>query len=305
VSSVLYDLPGPKARARYRIGGMLTILLVAGAIAFIGYSFWSTGQFTAQKWAQFQYTEVQLSIVRGLVNTLQAAGMAGLLALVFGAVLSAGRLSDHALWRVPATTITELFRAIPLLILIFFFYFGPLSLGLHVPGFWALVLGLTLYNGSVLAEILRAGVNSVPRGQSEAAYAIGLRKTQVMNSILLPQAIRAMLPAIVSQLVVLLKDTALGFIIAYPELLYVGKEIGSKLAFDLPYVPAYLVVAAIYIALCSGLSMLAYWVQRRTSRSKKLVHARHLYLPGITDPSMAAANMVQSSMGSESRGGAL
>jgi glutamate transport system permease protein len=139
----------------------------------------------------------------------------------------------------------------------------PLQFGWSIATLWALVVGLTLYNGSVLAEILRAGINAVPRGQSEAAYGLGLRKHQVMRLILLPQAFRAMLPALVSQLVVLLKDTALGFIIAYPELLFVGKQIGGRLAFGLPYVPAYLVVAAIYISICGALSMLAWWLRRR------------------------------------------
>ncbi len=131
----------------------------------------------------------------------------------------------------------ELFRAIPLLVLIFFAYYVPLQYGFPFDKMWALIIGLVLYNGSVLAEIFRAGIQAVPFGQSEAGFAIGLRKTSVMRLILLPQAVRAMLPAIVSQLVVLLKDTALGFIINYPELLFVGKQIGGRLTFGLPYVP--------------------------------------------------------------------
>ncbi|MDI5941547.1 amino acid ABC transporter permease, partial [Micromonospora sp. DH15] len=153
-----------------------------------------------------------------------------------------------------------------LLILIFFGYYVPLQYGWSIDKLWALVIGLMLYNGSVLAEIFRAGINAVPYGQTEGAYAIGLRKNQVLRLILLPQAFRSMLPAIVSQLVVLLKDTALGFIITYPELLFVGKQIGGRLAFGLPYVPTYLIVAAIYIAICGLLSIFAWWLQRRLGR---------------------------------------
>ena len=126
-------------------------------------------------------------------------------------MFAAGRLSDHRWVSGPATAVVEFFRAVPLLILIFILYFGvSRGLGVNISAFTALVLGLTLYNGSVLAEIFRAGVASLPRGQSEAAYALGMRKTQVMTNVLLPQALRAMLPTIVSQLVVVLKDTRAG-----------------------------------------------------------------------------------------------
>ena len=265
-SSVLYDLPGPRGRRRNLIIGVLASLAIVGLIAWVIYRFNATGQFEYRRWAQFEYQAVQTELVNGLLSTLKAAGIATVLALLFGAVFAAGRLSDHRILRVPSTAVVELFRAIPLLILIFFGYYVPLQYGWSISNLWALVVGLTLYNGSVLAEIFRAGVNAVPRGQTEAAYAIGLRKGQVLRMILLPQAIRSMLPAIVSQIVVLLKDTALGFIITYPELLTVGKTIGGRLAFGFPYVPAYLVVAAIYIAICGLLSVFAWWLQRRLTR---------------------------------------
>jgi len=261
--SLLYDLPGPRARARHRAAGVIGAAGLAALVGYVGYRFWTTGQFDALRWRQFEYQAVQWELLHGLAATLKAAGLGAAFALPLGALLAAARLSEHRVLRAPAVAVVELFRAIPLLILIFFGYYVPLQYGLALDKLWALVIGLAVYNGSVLAEIFRAGILAVPRGQSEAAYALGLRKSQVMTSVLLPQAVRAMLPAIVSQLVVLLKDTALGFIITYPELLFVGKQIGGRLAFDLPYVPAYLVVAAIYIAMCSALSWLTFWLQRR------------------------------------------
>ena len=141
-------------------------------------------------------------------------------------VFGLARLSDHKWIRTPAGAVVEIFRSIPLLLLIFFiFYLLPSLLGGGDYTLIALVAGLTLYNGSVLAEIVRAGIRSVPQGQSEAAYAIGLRKGGVMRLVLLPQAVTAMMPAIVSQFVVLLKDTALGYIIAYVDLLNMGFKI--------------------------------------------------------------------------------
>ena len=269
VTNVLYDVPGPRARLRNRLISLVATLALLGLLFYVYRRLESTGQFEPVKWLQFRLPSVQRDLLRGLRATLNAAGLAAVLALAFGAVFAAARLSDHRILRWPAAVVVELFRAIPLLILIFFWYYVPLQYGNPLPTLWALVLGLTLYNGSVLAEIFRAGMLAVARGQSEAAYAIGMRKSQVTLFILLPQAVRSMLPTIVSQLVVLLKDTALGFIITYPELLSVGKQIGGKLIFGLPYLPAYVVIAAIYITICGMLSVAANWLERRTRRSHK------------------------------------
>lgn len=268
-ATVLYDVTGPRARRRNAALGILSLIGIAALIAYVIYRFDQTGQFEQRRWEQFKFEAVQRELLAGLWATLKAAGIATVLALAFGAVFAAARLSDRWILRAPATLVVELFRAIPLLILIFFGYYVPLQYGWSLDTLWALVIGLTLYNGSVLAEIFRAGINAVPRGQSEAAYAVGLRKHQVMRLILLPQAVRAMLPAIVSQLVVLLKDTALGFIITYPELLFIGKQIGGRIPFGLPYIPTYLIIAAIYIAICGLLSVFAVWLQRRLSRMPK------------------------------------
>ncbi|MET7398345.1 amino acid ABC transporter permease [Dactylosporangium sp. NPDC005572] len=288
MTNVLYDLPGPKARVRYRIIGVVSALAIVALLVYIVWRFNETGQFDSVKWQQFQYTAIQEQLLDGYLTTLRAAGAAAVLALLFGALFATGRLSDHAWFRAPSTFVVELFRAIPLLILIFFAYYGPLQLGFKIEPFWPLVLGLTLYNGSVLAEIFRAGIEAVARGQSEAAYALGMRKTQVMTLILLPQAVRSMLPAIVSQIVVLLKDTALGFIITVPELLFVGKQIGGRLAFGLPYVPSYLVVAAIYIATCGLLSWFAWWLQRRLNRGGRRMKTTARPVPVTAETGSAA-----------------
>ncbi|GAA1575916.1 amino acid ABC transporter permease [Kribbella sancticallisti] len=270
MSAVLYDVPGPRARVRNRLANIIVVVAVLAAVGWVLYRLNVSGQFEGRRWAQFQYTAIQEQLLEGLLNTLKAAGLAAVFALVFGAVFAAGRISDHKILRVPATAVVELFRAIPLLILMFFFYYGSLQFQLGLSPMWAVVLGLTLYNGSVLAEIFRAGISAVPKGQREAAYATGLRKNQVVRLILLPQAVRAMLPAIVSQLVVLLKDTALGFIITYNELLYVAKQMGGRLEFGFPYIPTYIVVAVIYIGLCSLLSVLARYLESRSRRSRKI-----------------------------------
>jgi glutamate transport system permease protein len=270
MSAVLYDVPGPRAKARNRILNAIVIVALLAVVGWVIYRLNESGQFAERRWIQFTYESIQQELLSGLLNTLKAAGLAALLALIFGAVFAAARISDHWWFRAPATGVVELFRAIPLLILMFFFYYGNLQFDLGLSPFWAVVFGLTLYNGSVLAEIFRAGIAAVPKGQREAAYATGLRKNQVVRLILLPQAITSMLPAIVSQLVVLLKDTALGFIITYAELLYVAKQMGGRLQYGFPYIPTYIVVAIIYIGLCSLLSVLARYLEGRSRRQRKV-----------------------------------
>ncbi|MEU4196013.1 amino acid ABC transporter permease [Kribbella sp. NPDC026611] len=287
MSTMLYDVPGPRAKVRNRILNVVVVLLVLGAIAWVVYRLNATGQFESRRWVQFQYSSIQSQLLHGLLNTLRAAGLAAVLAVLFGAVFAAARISDHAWVRAPAVLVVELFRAIPLLILMFFFYYGSLQFHLGLTPFWAVVFGLTLYNGSVLAEIFRAGIAAVPKGQREASYALGLRKNQVVRLVLLPQAISAMLPAIVSQLVVLLKDTALGFIITYGELLYVGKQMGGRLQYGFPYIPTYIVIAVIYIGLCSLLSILARYLEGRSRRRRKITGAPPP-LPLTTDPGQGA-----------------
>jgi glutamate transport system permease protein len=268
MTSVLYDVPGPRAILRNRVVAVVTVLVVLGALAFIGYRFWVTGQFDASKWYVFSFTRVWEQILAALGNTLAAFGLAAVLSLVLGFVLAIGRLSDHAWVRVPVTVLTEFFRAVPVLVFMMLLYYGLPVLGVKMEPYWAVVLALMVYNGSVLAEVLRAGIESLPRGQKEAGYAIGLRKSGVMRLILLPQAVRAMLPVIVAQLVVTMKDTALGFIITYPELLYYAKLLSSQQG--RPILQSALVIGGIYIAMCLILSGIAKWVEVRTRRSVKV-----------------------------------
>ncbi|EHK89112.1 amino acid ABC transporter permease [Saccharomonospora azurea] len=265
MSAVLFDVPGPKARVRHRGYAVLGVAAVLGLIGYVVYKFADAGQFDAGIWEWILYEQIQLELVDALLNTLRAFAASAVLALAFGAIFAAARLSDHAVLRVPATIVVEFFRAVPLVVMIFFFHYG---LALGAP-FYSVVLGLTLYNGSVLAEVFRAGILSLPKGQSEAAYAIGLRKTQVTRLVLLPQALRAMMPAVISQLVVLLKDTALGFLITYEELLRYARYLGGIIEFDRPLIPITIVVGAMYILMCLALTGVAKWLESRNRRSKK------------------------------------
>ncbi|WP_035846111.1 amino acid ABC transporter permease [Kitasatospora azatica] len=263
-ASVLYEVPGPRTRARYRLFGALSLVAIAGLLWYVYDQLASNGQFDAAMWSPFEYTAVQQRILDGVRDTLTAFGLAAGFSLLLGTLLATGRLSDHKPLRWAAGSVIEFFRAMPLLIMIFALYQAVFS---DQP-LYALVLGLTLYNGAVQAEIIRSGIEAVPRGQREAAYALGLRKSQVMMTILVPQAVRSMLPAMIGQLVVTLKDTSLGFLITYTELLYIGKLIANTTStpHGYPYIPVVLVIAPIYILLCLALTALARWIESRGRR---------------------------------------
>ncbi|MBY6410999.1 amino acid ABC transporter permease [Rhodococcus sp. BP-252] len=268
--AVLYDVPGPKARIRYRILSGVVLVVSLGIAYLIYRALDAKGQLTSDKWDPFlESTTWTTYLLPGLQGTLVAAALSIVFALILGAVLGIGRLSDHRSVRVVSGVIVELFRAVPVLILMIFLYAVYAEYEVFKVKYLALaavVTGLTLYNGSVIAEIVRAGVNSLPKGQTEAASALGMRKGQVMRIVLLPQAITAMLPAIISQMVVALKDSALGYLIGYVEVVRAGQQVG---AFYGNYLPALIIVAIIMIIVNSLLTKLATVVERRMRQKKR------------------------------------
>jgi glutamate transport system permease protein len=263
--AVLYDVAGPRSRRRILVGSVVGLLVIAVILGLAVARLAAKGAFEADLWQVLTQNDVQRLLGRGLAATLRAALLAMALSSLVGALLAVGRLSRRRWLAGLAGGWVELFRGLPLLLMILFVFLGLPALGVTVSTFWALVAGLTLYNSAVLGEIFRAGVLSLPRGQTEAAYAIGLRQGQTLRIILLPQAIRRMLPALVSQLVTLLKDTSLGFVIGYTELLRNGRTgvefLGGKYS-----IPIYTAIAVIYIVVNGSLSLLASWLDRRTRR---------------------------------------
>lgn len=259
--TVLYDVPGPKTRRRHLLWGAVGGLVVLAALGWIIYKLNASEQFEKEKWEPFTKEGIwEHTFIPGIVTTLKTAAVSIVLAVVFGAILCAGRLSDHRIVRMPMVVVIEFFRAVPVVLMLLFLL---IAFGDHIGDMWLVVIGLTLYNGAVLSETFRAGIASVPRGQSEAAYSLGLRKGQVMSLVLIPQAVRAMLPAIISQCVVTLKDTSLGYIISYQELVHRSKGLWE---FYNNTIPTAIVLATMYIIMNSLLSMLATWLESRQRR---------------------------------------
>lgn len=267
MSQVLFDIPGPRARRRYLTYSALFSVVILGLAALVVKKLVETGSLTPQVFNDtFQNDNVRF-LLEGFGATLEAAVIAIVTSIIFGALLAAGRLSDHRVIRWPSTLVVQLFRAIPVVMMILVVYYtAKQTVGI----LGSLVVGLTLYNGSVLAEVFRAGVNAVQKGQSEAAYALGMRKTQVMTLILMPQAVRFMLPAIVSQCVIVLKDTSLGYVIVYFEVLRKSKIVAQYV--DNGAILVYATVALVFIIINYGLSKLATYLERKLSqRGEKAV----------------------------------
>ncbi|MEU6610540.1 amino acid ABC transporter permease [Streptomyces shenzhenensis] len=273
MSSVLYDAQGPRAKRR---NVLYTAVFTVAAVAVLWWVFSTLAdkdQLAWEKWKPFLGgTEAYTAYIwPGLENTLKAAALSMIIALPLGAVLGIARLSDHAWVRVPASVVVEFFRAIPVLVLMIFgmaWYSEYTDISSDSRPLYAVVTGLVLYNASVLAEIVRAGILSLPRGQSEAAMAIGLRKNQTMRLVLLPQAVTAMLPAIVSQLVVIVKDTALGgAVLTFPELLASANTMSAY--YGANTIASFTVVAVIFVAINFSLTSFAGWLERRLRQGKK------------------------------------
>ncbi|MFV0133266.1 amino acid ABC transporter permease [Streptomyces sp. HMX87] len=273
MSSVLYDAQGPRAKRRNIVLTVVFFVALAALLWWVIGTLYDKGQLEWAKWEMFFTSSEPWStyIWPGLQDTLKAAALAVIIAMPLGAVFGIARLSDHAWIRVPAGAVVEFFRAIPVLVLMIFgmaLFSEYLPVSSDVRPMYAVVTGLVLYNASVLAEIVKAGILALPKGQSEAAMAIGLRKGQAMRSIMLPQAVTAMLPAIVSQLVVIVKDTALGgAVLTFSELLSAGNTMSAFYGANV--IASFTVVAVIFIALNFALTSFASWLERRLRRAKK------------------------------------
>jgi len=269
-SSVLFDAPGPRALIRNRIISVVAVVLTLLALWVVYSKFEAKGQLTAAKWEPFLTGNLwKTYLLPGIQGTLTAAAVSIVLALVFGFLLGVGRLSHQPVISWFCAVFVEFFRAVPVLIMMIFAYFLYAQYDVVPSKYLALagvITGLTLYNGAVIADIVRSGVNALPKGQAEAASALGLRWGQTMRAILLPQAVTSMLPVLISQLVVVLKDTAIGYQITFLEMVRQGTNVGAAYS---NYIPALTVVALLMIAVNFTLSHFATVVERRLRRSKR------------------------------------
>lgn len=280
---ILADALGPRARRRMAVASLVaTIVLV-----YIGYvvvqRLSDKGQLDRRLWEPFTQWAVIRFLLEGLANTLRAAAVAMVLSIAVGTVMALARLSRTRAVRWGATIYVEFFRGVPLLLLIFFTYLSLPKYGINLSAFWFLVMALVAYNGALLGEIFRAGILSLDRGQSEAGAALGMTYWQSMRLVVVPQAARRMIPAIVSQLVTLLKDTSLAFLIAYEELLRLAQRTGT---FYNNQLQAYIVVALMFFVVNFSLSRVA---RRLEVRQRRRYGAGTIAVTGAEDLAVMGA----------------
>ena len=267
-NSVFFDTPGPKTKRIITIANIVGGAIVAAILFVIGLKLNEMGQFQASKWhVVVESASWTAYFLPGLLQTLLAAAVAIVGAFIFGLGFGIARLAQNSAVRWVAGAIVEFCRAVPVLLMMIFLWdvFG--SLGLGNSSFWAVAVALILYNGSVCAELVRSGVINLPIGQHEAASAIGLTRAQALRNVLIPQALLAMLPALIAQLVVALKDSALGSAIAYSELLREARLLGTPSK----TLQTLFVASVIFIAINYGLGKLGEKLaQRMRGRGLKL-----------------------------------
>lgn len=277
-ASVLFDLPGPRARARHRIFAVVGSVLLLAVLAWVLMRMEATGQLDGRKWSKVvSWDAWRYYLLPGLRATLTAALLAIVISMALALGLALARMSEIVPLRWAATIFVEFFRGVPVLIMMLFTFYFLVAVGWlpdSVNPLVGTVTGLVAYNSSVLAEVIRNGVASLPAGQREAGLSIGLSQPQTRRLILLPQSLTAMLPSLVSQIIVITKDSALGFLILYPELVTAARNVGSWAS--APF-QAYVIAAVVFIVVNYGIERVARWVearQRRRGRSAGgVVHA--------------------------------
>lgn len=266
---ILGDDLGPRGRRRVAIATGVSIAVIALALAWGLKRFHDRGQLEGDLWESLFTGSTGRFLLTGLRNTLSASLVAMAIALVLGALGAYGRLERHRPVRTISIVLIELFRATPLVLLIYFAGVAVPRYLFELSSYWYLVMALALYNGSVIAEVLRAGVLALGKGQREAALAIGFTEGEALRRVLLPQSVRSMTPAIINQLVTLLKDSSLGALVLVPavdDLLRRGRQVGE---FNRNPLQALMITGIVYIVINFSLSSFARRLESRQSRVQK------------------------------------
>ncbi|MBN2939037.1 MAG: amino acid ABC transporter permease [Collinsella sp.] len=260
VRDALYEAPGPRTRRRVRIATAISLILVVAALAAIGYRFYITGQFAPRYWTFFAKAATWKFLLQGFAGTVRVALTAGAIALALGLLLMLGRISHVKVLSTVCRIVTDFFRSLPSLLLIYFFFLIVPQYGIKMSSFWMLTLPVALAASGVLAEVFRAGVNAVPKGQVEAALSLGMSPLRTTLKIVLPQAIRFVIPSLISQLVVVVKDTTVAYVVSYPDLMQNARVLITN--YD-ALVSVYFTIAIIYILINYAINQASIYVSHR------------------------------------------
>jgi glutamate transport system permease protein len=257
---VLFDEPGPRGRRRIAVWTVLLSVAIA-VVVFLGYrTLAASGELALAKWKPFWQQWAVKFLIEGLWGTLLVTLASAVVSFPAGALLAVGRASRHRLLRASCTVYIEIFRSVPTLLLVYVFLFALPGVGLNLSIFWKLTVPIILINAAVIAEIVRAGIRALDRGQTEAALAVGMTAGAAMRLVVMPQAIKLVIPSLVTQLVALLKDSTLGYVVSYPELMKQANNLANNTKLLLQ---AFVVVSVIYVVINFGLTRLATWLEQR------------------------------------------
>lgn len=244
VRDALYEAPGPKTRRHIAVATSISLIVLAGLAAMVIRQFYRTGQLNSKYWSFFTRATTWRFLGRGIAGTLEAALAAGVVTFAAGFVLMLGRISSKKVLRGISTALIEFTRGVPTLLFIYFFFLVVPQMGFSVSAFWKITAPVAISASGVVAEVLRSGVNAVPKGQREAALSLGMRDSSVFMKVVFPQAIRYVIPALISELVIVVKDTTFAYVVNFPDLMQNAKVLISN--YD-ALLSVYLVVAVIYI----------------------------------------------------------
>lgn len=261
VQEVLYEEPGPKAKRQIRVWTALSLIALAVLVWRIIDQFAENGQLDAKYWSFFLRHTTWRFIGEGLLGTVEAAVLAGVIAFVLGFLLMRGRISEHKVLQQVCMALIEFTRGVPTLLFIYFFFLVVPKTGIQMGALWKISLPVAISACGVVAEVLRSGVNGVPKGQKEAAMSLGMRDRHVFYKVIFPQAFRYVIPSLISEIVIVVKDTTLAYVVSFPDLMQNAKVLISN--YD-AMLQIYLVVAIIYILINYGLNKIAKSVQART-----------------------------------------
>lgn len=244
IRDILYEAPGPKTRRYIAVATVISLIALAALLVVIVRQFYITGQLSAKYWSIFTRYTTWRFLGRGLAGTVKVALMSSVVTFAAGLLLMLGRISRSRILRGLSTVLIEITRGIPTLLFIYFFFLLAPQFGLKLPAFWKIVLPVSISAAGVVAEVLRSGVNAVPKGQTEAAVSLGMRSGSVFFKIVFPQGFRYVIPALIAEIVIVLKDTTFAYVVNYADLMQNAKVLISN--YD-ALLSVYLVAAVIYI----------------------------------------------------------
>ena len=262
IRDALYETPGPKTRRTIRVATVISVLALLALLFVVVRRFYQTGQLSARYWSFFMKATTWKFLGKGLIGTMEAAILAGIFAFTAGFFMMLARISKYKAVRAIGTVLVEFTRGVPTLLFIYFFFLVVPQFGIQLPPLLRISIPVAISACGVVAEVLRSGVNAVPKGQREAALSLGMRDASVFLKVIFPQAIRYVIPALISELVIVVKDSTFAYIVNYPDLMQNAKVLISN--YD-ALLSVYLVVAVIYIIINYLLNKASDMISRRNA----------------------------------------